>query len=265
MVKYSKDYEACVDDEFSEKRRIDADDLNVELAGLNNGRIARFLVGDDDRQGGPDSKKERRLREFRTQLDLLLNDPAYRAAWDQANTLLSDTQDKLDAALLKVTASIERLGELVEGLEDKATKLPDGTAVFKAADGSVWTEDGRKLSDAEAASLNIPVNAPSWEQYKGAQEALDSARARRDRLIGIQTETVDPLRRELNDPDHPPSKERLEEIKKTLEQVNERGFETSLKDGFETASEATPCAQPDDLELETLDFGKTGPVVPCGQ
>ena len=252
-------------DDYLQRQKGEFDDLQAELSGAPNGKVARFLTGDASPKSKEEEKAERARQAFQTQLDLMLMDPAYCAAWDRTNTLLSDTQDKLDAALLKVTANIERLSELVEGLEDKATKLPDGTAVFKAADGSVWTEDGRKLSDAEAASLNIPENTPSWEQYKGAQDALESARARRDRLIGIQTEIVDPLRRELNDPDHPPSKERLEEIKKTLEQVNERGFETSLKDGFETASEATPCAQPDDLELETLDFGKAGPVVPCGQ
>lgn len=199
-------------DDYLQRQKGEFDDLQAELSGAPNGKVARFLTGDTSQKSKEEEKAERARQALQTQLDLMLMDPAYRAAWDRTNTLLSDTQDKLDAALLKVTANIERLSELVEGLEDKATKLPDGTAVFKAADGSVWTEDGRKLSDAEAASLNIPENAPSWEQYKGAQDALDGARARRDKLIGIQTDVLDPARQQLNDPDNPPSIDDIDDI-----------------------------------------------------
>ncbi|KCZ89731.1 hypothetical protein [Hyphomonas jannaschiana] len=242
-----------MDKEISEKRQIDADDLNVELAGLNNGRIARFLVGDDDRPNGQESKREKRWREFRTQLDMLLNDPAYREAWDRANNLLSNTQNKLDAALLKVTANIERLSELMEDLEDKATKLPDGTAVFRAADGSVWTKDGRKLSDEEASRLDIDENAPSWEQYKGANDALDSARTRRDKLIGIQTDVLDPARHKLNDPDNPSSKEEIDDIEKNLKKADhdiDVISNASSKDLFASVSADEPEMAKEPFELD---------------
>jgi hypothetical protein len=243
-------------DDYLQRQKGEFDDLQAELSGAPNGKVERFLTGGTSRNSKEEEKAERARQVLQTQLDLMLMDPAYRSAWDKTNNLLSDTQDKLDAALLKVTASIDSLDDLVGDLEDKAAKLPDGTAIFKAADGSVWTADGRRLSDAEAASLKIPENTPSWEQYKGARDALDSARARRDKLIGIQTDILDPTRTKLNDPSAPPSKDDLDDLSDILKDADKTidNLRSSKPQFNETVALEVDAASIDHALIEDLNL-----------
>jgi hypothetical protein len=220
-------------------RQQDFIDLQAELSGAPNGRTARFLTGENAPRNKEEAEKEKARRTAQAMLDDLLLNPAYKEAWDRTSDLLNRTQDKLDAALLKNAAAIERLETLLADLEDKAAKLADGTAVFRAADGSVWTADGRRLSEAETASLSIPEDAPSWEQYDGAQGALDSARARRKRLSGIQDDVLDPARERLNDQENPPSLDEVEDIEKDVQRADaaiDEATQNDLTKPFQQAS-----------------------------
>ena len=211
-----------MDEESIKQAQIDAADIHAERAGLETGRIERFVHATDERTLEAERKKDSAWQSFQNLLQRYLDDPVYRAAWERANDLLTEVQDKLDAALEKVTAGIERLEILIEAQEEEAVKLPDGTAVFRAADGSVWTTDGRRLSEAETASLTFPEGLPSWEQYSDTRDALQSARARRDRLIGIQEDVINPARDKLNDPDDPAqSVDEIEGIEDRLRRADE--------------------------------------------
>lgn len=56
-----------------------------------------------------------------------------------------------------------------DGLMEAATRLPDGTAVFKSQAGAINTEDGRPLSDAEKASIQWKEGCPSFEEFMVAK------------------------------------------------------------------------------------------------
>ena len=245
-----------MDEDSIKQAQIDAADIHAERAGLETGRIERFVHATDERSLEAERKKDSAWQSFQSLLQRYLDDPVYRAAWERVNDLLSEVQDKLDAALEKVTAGIERLEALIEAQEDNAVKLPDGTAVFRAADGSVRTADGRLLKEAETASLTFPEGLPSWEHYSDARDALQSARARRDKLIGIQEDVIDPARDKLNDPDDPAQsvdeiegiEDRLREAEETIDQLTSNDMSASFN-RQPTTLEQTPAQR---AELEAI-------------
>lgn len=55
------------------------------------------------------------------------------------------------------------------GLMNAATRLPDGTAVFKAQGGAVHREDGEPLSSADIAGIQWKEGSPSFEEFMVAK------------------------------------------------------------------------------------------------
>ena len=227
-------------------------DHQAELSGAPNGRAERFFTGEASRRGSAKDKEAKARREFLNQLELLMQDPAYRALWQNTMNKMDDLQEKLNTAIDKTSLQIEHLETLLEDLEDKAPKLEDGTAVFLDANGNVRTADGRQLqSDALTASLLLDLQtSPSYEQYAGARDALHSARARQDNLADIQDE-VNKDRAVLTDPDNPPSADEVRDIHDRVE-----GHTMALQNLTEAKSSFSAVANPDieDLNLDLPPF-----------
>ncbi len=206
-------------DEKDRKQRQDFADHQSEVAGIDNGRADRFLTGTASRRTRVTSQREAAERAFQTQLQLLLNDPAYALAHARATAVADDAQDKINAAMDDVTTRITHLKDTLDDMEDRTAKLPDGTCVFRDREGRLIAADGRHLSDAEAASLLNPDALLSYEYYKSLRDALTSATKRQDKLSGAQ-DRLDDARRRLNDPDEPPpSVEEVEDIEDDIRRV----------------------------------------------
>ena len=203
-----------------QKRQQDLDDLNNESAGRDVGRISHFHHDRDPQQ------IEARKREEKHRHDMLLQmlrDAEYAAAYQNAWVALDNAQSALTQALLENAEEAERLAEVLDATTDQAAHLPDGTMVFRAADGSLRDADGNRLrSDALPASLAIPEDAPSYEEYVDARNALYSARVRGQELARIQTDVIDPARNRLNDRDNPPDADELDRIRDQMDSVAER-------------------------------------------
>ena len=203
-----------------EKHKTEFADLQDEIAGIGH-KAARFLDGEDSPRHRKEQAEQRaRDLAFETQLQILLRDPVYAPAWNRANDKLDQAQAQLNVALDRVADRIANLQDLVDDLEQKAVKLDDGTAIFKGADGRIYTADGRHLpSEAVPASLLTQLDtSPSWEQYRDARDALQSARTRQQKLTDIQDD-IDGTRKKLNDPDNPPSLDDLEELEAGLDEM----------------------------------------------
>lgn len=198
------------------RRQRDFEDQQNEAAGRQTGRMDRFLIGESARGTRATSKSQEKAQRFYNRLQQLLNDPAYCQHYDRILHLLDQAQAKLDTAITQSAAAMERLETIVEDLEDSAAKMADGTAVFRAADGSVYTADGRKLSLDEVRDIEFSPDAPSWERYRYTKEALTKARTRMDKLDGIQTEVITPARDRMTNPDSPASRDDLDEIEGDL-------------------------------------------------
>ena len=218
-----------MDERWSEqKRRQDLDDLNNESAGRDVGRISRFHH-DRDPQTIEQKKREREARE--SALMRMMRDPAYAAAYQEAWDAIDRAQAALDAALLENAEEAERLVEIVREMESRAARLPDGSLVFRAADGSIRGADGHRLrSDAVPASLIFPLEAPSYEDYAASQGALLSARVRGHDLSRVHDEVIRPAIDRMNDEDNPPTTEELGQIKDDLHEAVERIADPDWRD-----------------------------------
>ena len=227
------------------RKQRDFDDYNRELAGSSSGRIERFLAN-----GSPkdriESKRENDRR-LQTQLDLLMMNPAFAAAYEAANIAIDDTQKMLNQAMSTTAQNIERLTDLIEDMEERTAKLEDGTAIYRDSNGRLRKADGRHLREAEAASLLNPDSILSYESYKDAQDALQSARARQHRYGEIQTD-IDTVRDKVKDAKTP---EALEVIKKDMEDTQHRiRQEQSMTPHFDQASAQPAEALAANLEAE---------------
>ena len=225
-------------DEKSIRKKQDIDDYSRELGGVNVARNDRFFVGGENSRNPQARQRKENRQALQTQLDILMQNPVYAAAYRSANSAIDNTQSKLNAAMMSTAANIERLSDLVQDMENRTAKLPDGTAVFNTKDGTLKTSDGRHLGEAETASLLNPENLLDYDAYKTAQGALSGARARQDRYGEIQTE-IDEARDQVKEAKTP---EELEQIQKDVEAAQDRiQQEQSMSSSFDQA--ATPSAQ----------------------
>lgn len=241
-----------MDERWSEqKRQRDLDDLNNEAAGREVGRISRFHPERDPKH--IEDKKKEQERKL-SALAQLLRDPEYAAAYQRANEAIDRAQSALDTALLENAQVTEDLAERLDEMETNAARLADGRAVFRAEDGSLRTADGQRLrSEAGTASLIIPLNAPSYEDYAATRDALTSARAHGQELSRVQTEVIDPARERMNDQDNPPSRDELGAIERRMDQVEDaldRGDVSRLLEQDDDVA-ATPDVDAD-LQLDDL-------------
>jgi hypothetical protein len=192
------------DDHNKPPSRIDFDDLNNELAGAGHAKAARFF----DENGRPRSDREkarkRGIKRILSELELLMLDPAYQAAFQAANDAIDGAQAALDAALLENA-------RYIADLEDRAVKLDDGRAVFIRPDGRGETANGEIIPIEIMLTLDIPPDAPTIEEYRAARA--------RQRRLAEHGEDIDKAREEVSDPDNPASKERLDDIRKEMEEI----------------------------------------------
>lgn len=245
-----------MDERWSEqKRKQDLDDLNNERAGRDVGRQRRFLH-DRDPEFTDQKKKENEQR--LSALMRLLRDPIYAAAYERATSALNRAQEALDAALLSNAQQTESLQEQLGAMEDSAARLADGRLVFRSHDGSLKDAEGGPLrSETGTASLSIPLDAPSYEDYAATRDALRSARARGKDLAETQTDVLDPARDRLNDQDNPLSLDELDALEQQMDDVALSIADGSVHQQFEAdrPPEPRPSKEPVDaaaLDLPTL-------------
>lgn len=224
---------------------IDANDFANELAGLDAGRQERFMVGAQRDSG--DEGEQRRERDSVTLLQQLLRNPEYARLYDAARSALDSAQRALDAAIIANAEAQDRLTQTVEDMESKAATLEDGTKVFRSADGNLYTADGRRLSAEEAAGVNVPDDAPSYEAYTQAQDALRRAKEKGRDLSDIQTTILDPARRRLEDENNPPSEDELRDLIPKLQ-----GVPSDIERTRATAEFGAAAAEQEIAEIEPV-------------
>ncbi|MEO0383059.1 MAG: hypothetical protein AAF234_05840 [Pseudomonadota bacterium] len=224
----------------AEKLRADTlADLNHERAGLDTGRSQRFLSPDQSERG--DSSKKEAQRRLQTMLDLMLLDPDYAAAYQAADKALSDAETDTE---MQIRIAQDRLAEAqtaLQTLEDRAAELPDGTKVyFDPESGDIITEDGRVLSEDEAAHIELNGHEPTYGDYLDATQKVETAQDQLNAWYEYQI-VLGGYRNEMADTDTPPSAERLGEIQAGIQEHRPEFSEPELQ-------EVVPSSQP---ELET--------------
>ena len=214
--------ETDFDDRLSIRRsQRDFDDLQNEIAGREVGRMRRFRTADDDRDPrSKDRRESQRLTRLSALEALLATDPVYRGLYEQTLDQLRRAEAATEAALAKARAARDRAQEDFLGLLDRAATMPDGTRVFRDADGNVRREDGRLVSGDSIDTIRWPDRAPDYENYQERKAALDRAQQAIEEVRVYQVDVLGAARDELTDPNKPASKERLREIQRDIEERN---------------------------------------------
>lgn len=198
----------------AERDRID---LNHEISGESTGRIQRFLSQNSHDIYG-ESEKKKSERAYRTMLDMLLaEDAQYAALYCQVTEKLDRAYQAVDQALIDINQRLEASDRKLQILRENATELEDGTKVFQSENGSIYTENGNRVSDQMAKNLEFSENAPSWEEYKEEKQRHDVLLRQQNEINTYQDEVLIPARKRMDDKDNPPSMDELKEIEKTIE------------------------------------------------
>lgn len=230
------------DNDVAAYRRQEFDDLQNEIAGRETGRRSRFL------RDGPGSKeakrKEREARAFQTRLAELLNDPVYRVKYDAAMETLTDAERAVEAALAQIELDLAHAHSHLEDLQDRAARLPDGSRVYKDADGNVRREDGTVVDAVLVDTILWSGNEPSYEEYDAATENIAKLEGAQQDVEGYQNDVLGSTRDRLTDQTDPPDLDELDTIAEDME--------TSMPD---IVRELTPATKEQAPEVQASSIG----------
>lgn len=190
------------------------DDLQNEIAGRETGRQARFLP--EDPRSAEAKRKAREARAFRSRLAELLADPVYRETYDRVRLSLGEAERAADAVLLELEAHLRDAEAHLQDIQDRAARLPDGTRVYRDAEGNVRREDGSVVDPVLVDTIIWRDGEPSYEEYMAQQDQLDALRAQHGDVAGYRGD-LGAMRDRVEDPDDPPNLDELEGILADIE------------------------------------------------
>ena len=206
-------------------------DLQHELAGLDVGRLQRFL---------PETTNTVRIsQEKKGKLSAwdiyLLTQLRYTALFQEVEDTLQQEETSVRKALTIIDQRLEQARERLDHLLAKAHTLPDGTKVFRSENTNMaFTIDGRQLSEEEKNSIEWDGTRPSLEDYREAKEAVEKSEQDKEQIVAYEKHILNPARERIRDPENKPSEEELKEILESLKKnrpaiVEELNRQTSIE------------------------------------
>lgn len=193
------------------QRQNDFDDLNNGIAGLDTGRNSRFLNSGDGKNLAEKRRKSEELIKL-TALQQMLQDPIYKAQYEKTMELLNNVERVTELALEQAEQELWKSEQELHDMRNNASRLPDGTIVFKDQNGTVWTEDGQRISTEDADSIVWKQNSPAYEDFIQTKQKAIGAQNRADDIRTYQTDVLGDARNRMADEGNPPSKEELKDI-----------------------------------------------------
>jgi len=196
-----------------ERRRVDFDDLQNERAGLETGRMARFLDADTrETHAGRGKGSDKTSQHLSRLQQLLATNPAYAALYQETFDKLRAAEAATEAALQKALALHSRLATERDAMLARAARLPDGTAVFRDANGTVWSEHWDEVTSSDLDAVVWPEDAPAYEAFRETTHTLANAGQKVEALRGYQVEMLGHVRERMTDEDDPPSVDEIEKL-----------------------------------------------------
>src|SRR3546814_20712795 len=110
----------------------------------------------------------------------MMQDPEYAALYNEVSDLLSRAEAATEAALIDAEQDLSTANSELDQTLDKANRLPDGTAVFRSKDGTIYTENGKPVEGEEAAGVVWKDKAPSYADFLMKKRASETARERNE-------------------------------------------------------------------------------------
>jgi len=214
------------------RRQVDFDDSQRELAGVEVGRIGRFLSAEareaakEARSGGGKGCDSATM----TALEMALMDPDYAEAFHAAEKEIREAQKIVDDLQDDIAATIEKMDSRIEEMLDAAATLPDGRKAFMDENGDVWTVDAERVDQAIVDGIDF-----DGRPKLGAYEAMLTGRERLDKLDGSTREAglqLGEYSNALNNDDDPQTMEGIQHIREGRDAVVDHAHE--LRQSLET-------------------------------
>ena len=191
------------------------------IAGRDVGRIGKnFARPDVDPQTG-EKGKQASSRLQRTLDWLLLRDANYARAHGAAMGALVDAENSVADGLIEIMQTLAEERRALEDLEDRAARLPDGTLVFRDANGEVVDADNNPIPDELAAGIEWRGDEPTYDDYRAQRDRIEGLEQAERELRGIETELGD-IRGELTDQQEPPTEDRVGELADRVSELGEQ-------------------------------------------
>jgi hypothetical protein len=130
--------------------------------------------------------------------------------------VLTEAEAETDQKIADLEAELQNQNEQLDALTRRAAALPDGTKVFRATDGTLWTEDGQDVSHL-ATHIEWKGHEPSWEDYLRQRDKAAELQTQLDAWRHYQVDVLGGARERLSNPDDPPKKEELDDIMRDIE------------------------------------------------
>lgn len=104
---------------------------------------------------------------------------------------IGELQGLVYVAMAEGAKRLNEADKAIESTLNLANRLPDGTEIFLAVDGSVYDRNLRELDEHELVGVELRENAPSWEVYEMQLNGRENAQAYLDRAHEIDRELFD--------------------------------------------------------------------------
>lgn len=165
---------------------------------------------------GGDAAQRRKDERFGSALLIALRRPAYWTLYRDAISAVEDTEQAANRAVAK--RAIERgfAEDHCNALRSGAATTPDGRRVYAGPHFSLIAEDGDDVTAERVKVRGLSPHMPTWDEYREARRRVAEIERRQKALRQYREETLDPFKRRLSDPDHPCSKDALNEMRKDI-------------------------------------------------
>lgn len=177
-MEYNEEFNLLAKAQADQKRQLDFDDLQREMAGVDVGKIARFLSPEARellRKGKVESGVEEISRLISAHELALMNDAEYAQAYSDYRNDLDDLTDTAEDGRSKAQALLDRLQSEYDISRLKAGEMPDGTLVYQDENGIARTEDGQEIGIAADLPIEWTGGETAYEMIDAQREQLEQA------------------------------------------------------------------------------------------
>ncbi len=226
------------------QKQRDFDDLQHEMSGIDNGRMKRFLG--ENQQSIEAKRKKEAAREAQTRLMMLLADPVYRERYNLVLSRLDQLEQAADRALLTLEEQISEARTNLEDIQANAARLPDGTRVYRDANGAIRREDGSEVDETLAATIVWRGDEPTYESFADSDATVSKLEEEHDEVSGFRNDVLGGARNRIEDHENPPSLNDLDDILNGIEAniPDAVAIETGLEDQIAPSAELTASMIP---------------------
>jgi hypothetical protein len=151
---------------FAQKDQ-DLADLTAERAGLENGRITRFLHNDPRHEIEQKKQRDQEVIDAHlTALDILRQNAAYEAAYQQTMRFLTDLSQEAETAIEAATNMLDDLRNQRDTMLAAAPIWQVDQRLFRDKDGHVRNQHGEIIEGLTAEDVVWPKDTPTYEDWR---------------------------------------------------------------------------------------------------